>query len=88
MTKQDLVAAVAKETGLSSNEAKGAVEATIASIKEAVERGDAVSLRGFGTFERKHRAAKVGRNISRNTPIVIPAHDVANFKPSKAFNLK
>jgi len=88
MTKQELVAVVAKETGLSSNEAKGAVEATIASIKEAVERGEAVYLRGFGTFQRKHRAAKVARNISRNTPIVVPARDVPHFKPSKGFTLK
>ncbi len=88
MTKQDLANGVAKKAGLSSNDAKEAVEATISYIKEAIERGETVELRGFGTFGRKHRAEKVGRNIARNTPIVIPARDVPYFKPSKAFTLK
>jgi DNA-binding protein HU-beta len=87
MTKQDLVAGVAKKARLSHNDAREAVEATVAYIKEAIARGDTVELRGFGTFGRKHRAEKKGRNIAKNTPVIIPARDVPYFKPSKAFTL-
>ena len=47
--------------------------------------GENVYLRGFGTFHIKHRAEKVARNISKNTTIVIPAHNVPAFKPAKEF---
>jgi DNA-binding protein HU-beta len=47
--------------------------------------GENVYLRGFGTFEIKHRAAKKGRNISKNTSVLIPAHNIPKFKPRKEF---
>ena len=54
-------------------------------VKENVLDKKSVSLRGFGNFIIKKRAAKVARNISKNTAIVLPAHYVPVFKPSKKF---
>lgn len=54
-------------------------------VKEALENGDNVYLRGFGSFIIKTRAEKTGRNISKNTTIKIPAHNIPAFKPSKVF---
>ena len=88
MTKQDLIAKVAKKTGAANNEVRPIVEATIASIKESVQEREAVYLRGFGTFRPKMRAAKTARDISKNTPVTVPAHEVAHFKPSKSFTIK
>jgi len=55
------------------------------SLKDALAKGDNVYLRGFGSFIVKKRAEKTGRNISKNTSIVIPAHFIPAFKPSKTF---
>ena len=49
--------------------------------------GENVYLRGFGSFTLKHRAEKVARNITRNTTMVVPSHDIPHFKPSKNFTL-
>ena len=54
-------------------------------IKESLESGDNVYLRGFGSFIIKTRAEKTGRNISKNTTITIPAHNIPAFKPAKVF---
>ena len=54
-------------------------------VRQALIGGENVYLRGFGTFNRKHRAEKVARNISKNTTIKVPAHDIPAFKPSKEF---
>jgi DNA-binding protein HU-beta len=54
-------------------------------IKSSLKSGENVYFRGFGSFNIKHRAEKTGRNISKNTTIIIPAHKVPAFKPSKEF---
>jgi DNA-binding protein HU-beta len=85
MTKADIVADIAEETGLERNEALRAVEAFMNSIKSSLAKGNNVYLRGFGSFVVKERAQKTGRNISKNTTIIIPAHNIPSFKPSKVF---
>ena len=54
-------------------------------VKESLEGGENVYLRGFGSFIIKERAKKTGRNISKNTTIIIPAHNIPSFKPAKVF---
>ena len=61
------------------------VEAFMKSIRTSMTDGKNVYLRGFGTFVVKKRAEKVGRNISKNTTVVIPAHFIPAFKPAKTF---
>lgn len=85
MTKADIVADIAEETGLERVEALKAVEAFMTSVKKSLSNGDNVYLRGFGSFVVKERAEKTGRNISKNTSIIIPAHNVPAFKPAKTF---
>ena len=85
MTKADIVAGIADETGLERAEALRAVEAFMNAIKVSLANGQNVYLRGFGSFIVKERAQKTGRNISVNTTIIIPAHNIPSFKPSKTF---
>jgi DNA-binding protein HU-beta len=85
MTKADIVADIAEETGLERAEALKAVESFMNAIKASLVKGENVYLRGFGSFVVKERAEKTGRNISKNTTIIIPAHNIPSFKPSKTF---
>ena len=85
MTKADIVADISAETGLEKAEALRAVEAFMTSIKTSLSKGQNVYLRGFGSFIVKERAEKTGRNISKNTTIIIPAHNIPSFKPAKTF---
>ena len=85
MTKADVVTEIVQETGLEKNEAIKAVEAFMTSIKNSLANGQNVYLRGFGSFIVKERAEKTGRNISKNTTIIIPAHNIPSFKPAKTF---
>jgi DNA-binding protein HU-beta len=85
MTKADIVAGIAEETGLEKAEALRAVEAFMNSIKNSLSNGQNVYLRGFGSFIVKERAEKTGRNISKKTSVIIPAHNIPSFKPAKTF---
>jgi len=85
MTKAELVNAIANKLGTEKNETQRIVEAFMQEIRSAMYNGDNVYLRGFGSFIIKTRAAKTGRNISKNTAIQIPAHNIPAFKPSKTF---
>lgn len=85
MTKADIVADIAEETGLERVEALKAVEAFMNSVKASLAKGQNVYLRGFGSFVVKERAEKTGRNISKNEAIIIPAHNIPAFKPAKTF---
>jgi DNA-binding protein HU-beta len=85
MTKADVVTEIVQETGLDKNEALKAIEAFMTSIKNSLANGQNVYLRGFGSFIVKERAEKTGRNISKNTTIIIPAHNIPSFKPAKTF---
>ena len=57
-------------------------------VKLSLEKEENVYLRGFGSFIIKKRAEKVARNISKNTTITIPAHNIPAFKPAKSFTSK
>ncbi|OFZ43287.1 MAG: integration host factor subunit beta [Bacteroidetes bacterium RIFCSPHIGHO2_02_FULL_44_7] len=85
MTKADIVSTIVEETGLERVEALKAVEAFMTTIKDSLAGGQNVYLRGFGSFVVKERAEKTGRNISKNTAIIIPAHNIPSFKPAKTF---
>ncbi|MCD7714484.1 MAG: integration host factor subunit beta [Prevotella sp.] len=86
MTKAELIAEIAQQTGVEKTAVAAVVETYMATVKECVAKGkDNVYLRGFGTFTLKHRAAKTGRNITKNTTIDIPARDIPYFKPAKEF---
>lgn len=85
MTKAELANAVSKDCGLTQVEALAAIESTMKVIKETLLKKENIYLRGFGTFDLKHRAEKTARNISQNTTIIVPAHDLPHFKPCKEF---
>jgi DNA-binding protein HU-beta len=85
MTKADIVAEIAGKTNIEKVAVQQTVEAFMDSIKGAMANGDNVYLRGFGSFIVKKRAEKTGRNISRNTTLIIPAHNIPSFKPAKVF---
>lgn len=85
MTKADIVANISEKLGLEKNEVQATVETFMDEVKNSLEGGDNVYLRGFGSFIVKTRAEKTGRNISKNTTIKIPAHNIPAFKPAKIF---
>ena len=85
MTKADIVSEISEKTGIEKVAVQATVEAFMKSIKVSLADGENVYLRGFGSFIVKKRAEKTGRNISKNTTIIIPAHNVPAFKPSKTF---
>ena len=85
MTKADIVAEIAEKTGLEKVDVQTTLEAFMNEVKESLEGGENVYLRGFGSFIIKERAKKTGRNISKNTTIIIPAHNIPSFKPAKVF---
>lgn len=85
MTKAEIVNEVAKSTGLEKTTVQTVVEAFMESVKDSLAKGNPVYLRGFGSFIIKHRAEKAARNITRNTTITIPEHNIPAFKPAKTF---
>lgn len=85
MTKADIVNEIAKSTGIEKVQVQQVVESFMENIKDTMMAGNNVYLRGFGSFIIKRRAQKVARNISKNTTITIPAHNIPAFKPSKTF---
>jgi len=85
MTKADIVAKISGKLGLEKNEVQATVESFMEEVKTSLEAGNNVYLRGFGSFIIKTRAEKTGRNISKNTTIKIPAHNIPAFKPAKTF---
>ena len=85
MTKAELVNTISNKLGTEKNETQKVVEAFMQEIRTSMYNGDNVYLRGFGSFIIKTRVAKTGRNISKNTAIEIPAHNIPAFKPSKSF---
>jgi len=85
MTKADIVAEIAEKTGIEKVDVQTTVEAFMEEVKTSLETGENVYLRGFGSFIIKERAEKTGRNISKNTTIIIPAHNIPSFKPAKVF---
>ncbi|PIE51029.1 MAG: integration host factor subunit beta [Flavobacteriales bacterium] len=85
MTKAELVNTISNKLGTEKLETQKVVEAFMHEVKNSLYSGENVYLRGFGSFIIKERAAKTGRNISKNIAIEIPAHNIPAFKPSKTF---
>lgn len=85
MTKAEIVAQIAQKTGIEKVAIQATVEEFMNVVKESLSEGENVYLRGFGSFIIKKRAEKTGRNISKNTTIIIPAHNIPSFKPAKTF---
>lgn len=88
MTKADIVNEISKNTGIGKEDVLRTVEAFMDTVKKSLGNREEVFLRGFGSFIVKHRAEKTARNISKETTIKIPAHDIPAFKPSKEFMAK
>ncbi len=88
MTKADIVNEIAKSTGVEKVQVQQIVEAFMESVKDSLASNNNVYLRGFGSFIVKKRAQKVARNISKNTTITIPEHNIPAFKPAKSFVAK
>ena len=85
MTKAEIVNDISKKTGIDKATVLTTVEAFMSSVKGSIENGENVYLRGFGSFILKKRAKKTARNISKNTTIIIPEHNIPAFKPAKTF---
>ena len=85
MTKAEIVSNISEKLGIEKSETHEIVNHFMKEIKSALESGENVYLRGFGSFVVKTRKAKKGRNISQNVTIDIPAHNIPSFKPAKVF---
>ena len=84
MNKAELIAAAAEQAGLSKKDTEAAINAAIDAIVASLKQGDKVQLVGFGAFEVKTRAARIGRNPRTKEQIEIPASKIPVFKPGKA----
>ena len=87
ITKADIVNEIAKNTGIDKATVLTTLEAFMDSVKDSLSKDENVYLRGFGSFIVKKRAQKTARNISKNTTIIIPEHNIPAFKPAKTFTL-
>lgn len=85
MTKADIVTNISDKLGIDKADIQSTIEKFMIEVKGSLEKGENVYLRGFGSFIIKTRAEKTGRNISKNTAVKIPAHNIPAFKPSKVF---
>ena len=85
MTKAEIVSNISDKLGIEKGDVQATIETFMEEVKNSLEGGDNVYLRGFGSFIIKKRAEKTGRNISKNTTIKIPAHNIPAFKPAKVF---
>ena len=85
MTKAEIVSRIAENTGIEKLTSLAVVEAFMNELKDSISGNESVFLRGFGTFKPKKRAEKTGRNIKKNTTIIIPEHFIPAFKPAKVF---
>ena len=87
MTKADIVNEISKTTGLDKASVLETLEKFMEVVKDSLANGENVYLRGFGSFVVKKRAQKTARNISKNTTIIIPEHNIPAFKPAKTFTI-
>ena len=85
MTKAEIVNEVAKQTGIEKVQVQSVIEEFTKVVKDSIIAGQPVYLRGFGSFIVKHRAEKAARNITKQTTMTIPAHNIPAFKPAKVF---
>lgn len=85
MTKAEIVNEIARTTGIEKTAVVSVIEQFMTVVKESLVNGENVYLRGFGSFIVKTRAEKTARNISKNTTIIIPAHNIPAFRPANSF---
>ena len=85
MTKSEIVKEISARTGIDSKAVLAVVEGFMTEVKTSLGKEENVYLRGFGSFIVKKRAQKTARNISKNTTMIIPAHNIPVFKPSEEF---
>ncbi|MFN9110498.1 MAG: HU family DNA-binding protein [Bacteroidota bacterium] len=85
MRKADLVNQIAEKTGIPKVDVLITLETMFKEVRESLAGGQNIYIRGFGSFITKKRAAKIGRNIKKNTAVHIPEHFVPTFKPAKEF---
>ena len=85
MTKAEIVNEIAKEGGIQKDTVSFVIEEFMKIVKKSLAKGNPVYLRGFGSFIIKHRAEKAARNITKNTTMTIPAHNIPAFTPAKVF---
>lgn len=88
MNKTELIAAIAEQTQLSKKDSEKAVNAVLETIGDTLSKGEKVVLVGFGTFEVRNRAARMGRNPSTKEEIKIPASKAPAFKAGKGLKDK
>lgn len=86
MTKAEVISIVADKTGLDKVSVSVALEGFFDAVKDSLAEGEAIYVRGFGSFVNKKRAAKKARNISKNITVEVPEHFIPSFKPSKEFS--
>ena len=84
MNKADIIIAVSEMTELSKHESEKAVAATLEAIAMSLAKGEPVKIAGFGSFETKERASRVGHNPRTGEEVVIPASRVIAFRAGKA----
>lgn len=84
MNKSQLISDVAEKTGFSKKDSEKAINAIFDAISASLEAGDKVQLVGFGVFDVKERAARMGRNPKTKEEIEIPATRIPSFKAGKA----
>ncbi len=85
MNKEELVQEVSKKAGVSQKEAAEVISAWVDTVQKTVSKGKKVTLVGFGTFESRKRAARIGRNPQTGKEIKIPAKTVPAFSAGKKF---
>jgi len=85
VNKSELVDQIAAKTNLARSDVAKVVDAFTSAVSQSVARGEKVVLSGFGTFHRKARARRVGRNIGADEPVAVPATTVPAFRPGKPF---
>jgi DNA-binding protein HU-beta len=85
MTKAEVIAEIAEKTGVDKADVSATVESFLVVVKNSMSEGNDIFIRGFGSFINKKKARKIGRNISKNTAVIIEEHYAPKFKPAKEF---
>lgn len=84
MNKSEFIDAVAAASGLTKADASKAIDGMIDTVTNTLKKGDSITLVGFGTFETRHRKARVGRNPRTGEALQIAASNIPSFKAGKA----
>ena len=83
MTKADIVNRIADATGLTKTDTSTVLEGFLSSVVDALQSGDHIEIRGFGTFKVRKRKTRMARNPRTGDPVEVPSRSVPVFKPSK-----